>query len=831
MISIGSPIWLIPATIVAVVGALLVRNAAGKGHAPERIRRLAGVLKVFALVLLAICLIEPVWSGVHPRPHSNLFLVLTDTSQSHIRTASDDDDSKLETQFKAALQPTPESWLDRLGQDFEVHQFSFDRRVKTVQEFDELAWTGEASALKSALLSLGHRFEERHVGGIVLLSDGNATDLTAGDLSEGLGSDVNLPPVYPVLFDQKSSLPDVAIASVSISETPFEDAPVSLQCNVRVHDLKMQRVSTSDLLVECCLIDADGETIKTERQAIADPDATLPFRFQFRPIKTGVAFYRLQVNALDLSGETDSPLEEGTLENNSRIVQVNRGSAKHRILYVCGRPNWEFKFLRRSVEEDDQIDLLGMIRVAKREAKFDFRGRDGQSSNSLFRGFKGETDEETEKYDEPVIVRLNTKFEDELRAGFPKDAKDLFGFDALILDDVEAEFFNRDQLTLIEKFVSERGGGLLMLGGAECFHTGGYERTPVADALPVYLDRTQFPEAAARLTLDLTREGWLQPWVRLRPTEIDEHDRLKTMPAFRTLNPTQGIKPGASVMSTVSDASGEHWPAMVTQSYGRGRSGAMLVGDLWRWQIGRNDEQPEDLPKAWRQTLRWLIADVQQRVDVEMAAADDVAPEAVRVNVRVVDEEFLPLDNAQVQIRVSGPAMLTKEDAAQKDDSSTPEPEQDPSEAGTSASEEAVSDEAVSDEVVLNAEASLDEPGVYTAVFVPKEAGAWTVEANATTGEGEKLTADKAGWIYEPAVQEFQRSGVNLELLSKLAEQTKGEIVQADELDDFVSKLQSKPMPVVEAWTMPLWDQPLVFLIVLCCLVGEWGLRRSTGLP
>jgi uncharacterized membrane protein len=820
MISIGSPVWLIPAAIVAVVGALLVWNAAGKGRAPERVRRLAGMLKVFALLLLAVCLIEPVWSGVHPRPHSNLFLVLTDTSQSHTRSANEDsDDATLASHFKKVLQPTPESWLDRLGQDFEVHQFAFDRRVRTVREFDDLTWTGEASALGATLQSVGSRFEERHVGGIVLLSDGNATDLTVDQLSEKLGKNVKLPPVYPVRFEVKSALPDVAIASVSVSETPFEDAPVSLQCDVRISDLNMQRVSTSDLLVECCMIDSEGKTVKTERQAIGDPDATLPFRFQFRPIKTGVAFYRLKVTTLELGGKTDTPLQESTLANNSRIVQVNRGSEKHRILYVCGRPNWEFKFLRRSVEDDDQIDLVGMIRVAKREAKFDFRGRDGQSSNSLFRGFKGETDEETEKYDEPVIVRLNTKDADELRAGFPKDPKDLFGFDALILDDVEAEFFNRDQLTLIEKFVSERGGGLLMLGGAECFHTGGYERTPVADALPVYLDRAQFPESSTRLTLDLTREGWLQPWVRLRSTESDEHDRLKTMPTFRTLNPTQSIKPGASVMSTVSDANGENWPALVTQSYGRGRTGAMLVGDLWRWQVSRSEDQPEDLPKAWRQTLRWLVADVQQRVGVEMTTAGDVAPEAVRVNVRVVDEEFLPLDNAQVQIRVSGPVAPTQADAKANDDTLSDQPS------------ETEPVETASDDIVLNAEASLDEPGVYSAVFVPKETGAWTVDAEAMTGDGDKLTADKAGWIYEPQVEEFKRPGTNLELLTKLAEQTGGEIVDATDLDDFVARLQNKPMPVVEAWTMPLWDQPLVFLVVLCCLVGEWGLRRSKGLP
>ena len=63
----------------------------------------------------------------------------------------------------------------------------------------------------------------------------------------------------------------------------------------------------------------------------------------------------------------------------------------------------------------------------------------------------------------------------------------MYRYDALLLDDIEAEFFTQDQLSLIDDFVSRRGGGLLMLGGAESFAAGGYRRTPVADALPVYV--------------------------------------------------------------------------------------------------------------------------------------------------------------------------------------------------------------------------------------------------------------------------------------------------------------------------------------------------------
>ena len=48
----------------------------------------------------------------------------------------------------------------------------------------------------------------------------------------------------------------------------------------------------------------------------------------------------------------------------------------------------EFKFLNRALSQDGQLDLVGLIRIANREAKFDFRGREGETSNSLFRGFK-----------------------------------------------------------------------------------------------------------------------------------------------------------------------------------------------------------------------------------------------------------------------------------------------------------------------------------------------------------------------------------------------------------------------------------------------------------
>src|SRR5207244_3147101 len=152
-----------------------------------------------------------------------------------------------------------------------------------------------------------------------------------------------------------------------------------------------------------------------------------------------------------------------------------------------------------------------------------------------------------------------------------------------IIDDIEAGFFKQDQLSLLSQFVSRRGGGLLMLGGKESFGEGGYNRTPVGEMLPVYLDRNLSASPAENFRLRLTREGWLQPWVRLRANEQDETKRLAGMPPFKTVNRIDSIKPGASVLAEVELEGGAAKPALVVQPFGRGRVAALLIADLWRW--------------------------------------------------------------------------------------------------------------------------------------------------------------------------------------------------------------------------------------------------------
>jgi uncharacterized membrane protein len=413
-------------------------------------------------------------------------------------------------------------------------------------------------------------------------------------------------------------------------------------------------------------------------------------------------------------------------------------------------------------------------------------------SNPLFRGF-GQTNEDTERYDQPVLIRLNTKDEFELKGGFPKTAEELYQYHAIVLDDLEAAFFTRDQMTLVQKFVSERGGGLLMLGGAESFREGKFARTPIGDMLPVYLDRNEPARPSGPVKFSLTREGWLQPWIRLRDNESAEKARMDVMPGFEVLNQASSIKPGASELASVTDAQGRKFPALVSQRFGGGRAAALLVGDLWRWGL-RDEAMHKDMDKAWRQMMRWLVSDVPNRFEVHVEPKE--SSDMVTLQVRAREKTFQPLDNASVQLVVT-----------------------------------AIESGKASTNIVKLKADSAAEPGLYETAFVARKAGAYRVDAIVSDANGAEVGRAEAGWTSDPAAEEFRSLKPNRAFLESLAKQTGGEMVAASDLERFAKGLPSRKAPVMESASIPLWHTPAMFLFALACFVAEWGVRRVKGLP
>ena len=91
----------------------------------------------------------------------------------------------------------------------------------------------------------------------------------------------------------------------------------------------------------------------------------------------------------------------------------------------------------------------------------------------------------------------------------PYTLEDLLGYDAVILANVPAIDLHSSQQELLETWVHEYGGGLLVLGGENSFGPGGYYQTPLERVSPL---SSRIPEEAPKVALlfVLDRSGSMQ---------------------------------------------------------------------------------------------------------------------------------------------------------------------------------------------------------------------------------------------------------------------------------------------------------------------------------
>lgn len=789
-----------PVGLAAIVLSILVILSYRKLRLSTGSKIFAITLKIFAIVLMLLCALKPMRRIDRASPMSNLFPILADDSRSmslHTGGGSLTDTmigkpkpsrgkpkpSRGET-VQSLLDPG-QDWRVTLEQNFDVRPYRFESQISRIRMASDLSFQSNRSAISESLWTVRERLDGRPLGGILLLTDGNDTSAVNSGFQDWTQFGI---PIYPVLLDQDDVTPDAAITDVSVTTTNFATAPVTVIGKLRA--IGMQGVSLT-----AALIDPDGESVENIDVKIDDDDFVQEVRFQFRPESAGLQFYTVvayhsdDADAVRNANEAPSP-HEATLLNNRYVVSVDRGLGPFRVLYVAGRPNWEFKFLRRALSADPEVQLVGLLRIADKEPKFSFRAKGVNGSNPLFAGL-GDNEEETrEQYDEPVFIRMGVKESEELSAGFPKTAEELFAYHAVILDDVESTFFSLDQMRLLRQFVSTRGGGLLMLGGQESFDSQRFAETPLGDLSPVYSARRLEASFESPARLRLTREGKLEPWVRLRQTEAAEAERLAEMPAFETVNRIAQTKPGAVTLADVESDSEGTAPAIVAQRFGKGLTAAVLIGDLWRWTMRSKVDDNPDPSQAWRQIVRYLVSQSPRRVESEVVP-DPSSDSMATLRIQVSDETFLPLENATVEVGI-------------------PQPD--------------------ADDLVMLAKPDTEKLGVYELAVRGEDEKGTAFTVNVKAADGSHVDTTTTGWVSHASGNELRHIATDRAFLSQLADQTGGEMITAEQLPSLVKDLPNRKVPVMQTVFEPLWHTPWWMIAAIICLCGEWGIRRWKGL-
>ena len=185
----------------------------------------------------------------------------------------------------------------------------------------------------------------------------------------------------------------------------------------------------------------------------------------------------------------------------------------------------------------------------------------------------------------------------------------------------------------------------------------------------------------------------------------------------------------------------------------------------------RPEPNENDLEKSWRQTVRWLVADVPRRVEVDVEPQPGSETGAVSISVRVRDPEYLPLDNAQVAIEVDTPDGKT---------------------------------------LALTGEPNEGEAGTYVARHVPRVAGAYraAVTVAAPDGSRSRRTRGRLGGA-SPSPMNSASCGRTARGWRKLPPRRAAKSSTSPGCPTLWRRLPSRKVPITEPWVRPLWHHPL----------------------
>jgi len=230
-------------------------------------------------------------------------------------------------------------------------------------------------------------------------------------------------------------------------------------------------------------------------------------------------------------------------------------------------------------------------------------------------------------------------------------------------------------------------------------------------------------------------------------------------------------------------------PLLVTQSYGRGRTAILATSGTWRWQMSSALGDPShDL--FWQQLLRWVVADSPGRAVAETPAPRLMDDGHVKLMATVRDKEYVVAPDARVSAHVVEP------DGATATVDLAPVP---------------------------------STPGAFAADWTADKPGAYVAEVSAGRGSDE-LGRDVVTFERQDGVAENFHTQQNRDLLEKLSAGTGGRYWSAQDVGKLPAEISYSEAGISVRNTKELWNMPVVFLLLLGLMAGEWLLRRKWGM-
>jgi hypothetical protein len=542
------PAWVILLLAAALLGVLahgsrtLLRR-----QVPRRWVGILAILRVAMVALFVLVLLQPVLSYTRTTERRPEMLVLLDTSASMAQPGGTAGTSRLGEVVHALDQG---GLAAELSWRFDLRWFSFHRGATPLSgsEWTSPTADGETTHYADSLMQAWYAPRPKASGPrperVLLVSDGH--DRGSPDIVEtarrlGVVIDVLAPGSSPL--DHSPS--PVAVSDVQAARRVLLGSETHFLVRLRSEHATMDRKTTVRLTEAGKELAAAEVVLKAGR---SEESVRLPHR----PTELGTRHYEFR------AGDDAPPF--------ALSLQVVDG--KHEVLVLEDTWRWEFKFLRRVLEEDPSFRFTGLLSRGG-GAFMQFASPDRRA---------------------PLV-------------GFPQERGQLAVFDTVVLGDVDPRRWPRDFAAALRRLVADEGKSLVVLAGPNLLHW--VEAADLAALLPVEITRETANPVAGPVAVRITTEGARSPFFH-QPGAASS----TALPALDQIYPPLRKKSAATVLLESSRLGNSFGPliVMAEQPFGRGRVLYIGTDTLWKWETLTTAADASTTPYHlfWQQTLRAL---------------------------------------------------------------------------------------------------------------------------------------------------------------------------------------------------------------------------------
>jgi len=756
MIFTDYPGHFVAATLVLLFAALtFVSYSSAEMRRPERKlhRRLLMATQLAVILVLLLIAWNPSTRQESEVFAQNAVLTLFDTSES--MSVADD---RRQMRLDKALERFAEHFGRRGSEGPEHIVYGFDRYPYHCGSADLLRRWGSETDLHSVLTLLAQyagpdpaaraekdvpddakdanaadaarEADTERLAGVILFTDGQAGDKTLHAYHSFLPKDL---PIVLVGVGSRRRATDIAVTSIAAPAQVWIDNAYKVGVCLAATNLTSHAVVV-ELLEDGQVIDA--RQIGRDSFAPRDSQASSAGRgLSEATAEFVVPAHRLGAHVLSVRVKPHA--REINVANNSRSACVEVTHERPlRVLLYCQRASFDIGKIRQALAWDKRVDLaLGFDVI-----------RDPTISQRVSAGL-GHT-------------------------ALPRKTEEFSAYDVIILGPCDLIRLAPAQLEGLYRFVTDRGGGLLLLPGETVTTLAAWGDEKSMALLPVLLDREQeriwppVPDA-----IDVTFEAEVSGILDPEPFK----NRAEPIAPYHGI---AAVKPASLTFATVQDV-----PLVSAHRFGRGRVCLLNASKLF--VLYREDEQGGLLGELLTRLVAYLGRTPSRGAGMELfveRASDD--PRRLVFSAYVVDKAFRPVSGANV--------LLTIEDKVTR------------MEAVGQGRYRAEVDWGAAQSVVATVQA--ENGGLFL---------------------GERTMAT----TLPPVRDEMSEVNLDEEFLQALARRLGGRYVHIDEIDDgiagaFVPRRQTGTTEKIQsAW--PMW--PL--LLTLCLLLSaQWFVRRAVGL-